>query len=303
LSTAKTLFLATVLAVASSPARGDGTLMSFHPAQIEGMTADRWERAKALKPPAILDRVRNATSWASCYEALLGASTKDGNRALLRALATEVSSSSGTKLDGTSGLIIWERIVTDDIFFVGKGLWVQDDLFRVAGRANWILRTVKEKSFGIVTPESSQAELDDLRGKWERFLAGESVAEIAPEFPSDAKGLEEIRSPTAIRALIRSLRPTPAKAAHVSRCLKTVYGLTELPASPDSQARFCSPDTYVHLYLAKVTPVADQHAAEWWEAWWQDHGAALQWDAAKATFVLPATAPATAPAPAIMPAP
>jgi hypothetical protein len=49
-----------------------------------------------------------------------------------------------------SRLIIWERISRGEILFEGQGVQIEDDLFQVAGRANWILRNLYAKNFGHV---------------------------------------------------------------------------------------------------------------------------------------------------------
>ena len=43
-----------------------------------------------------------------------------------------------TKLAGTKRLIVWERITSGEILFEGMGREIDDDVFRVAGRANWV---------------------------------------------------------------------------------------------------------------------------------------------------------------------
>lgn len=267
------------------PLHADGTLISWSPQAIEGMTEVRWDTAKSLDPAAALERLRSARDWATAYEGLLAASGHSSDKVLLRRIAEEISNPAQTGLKGTSRLIIWERIRSGDILFEGKGLVVEDDLFRVAGRANWTLRTLLKKNFGFVKPDSAQAELDVLRQRWESFLSGKEVPEETPTYSSNVEGLTELRSPAAIAALIQSLAPSNAKDALTAACLKNVYGLDEMPAASDAPARLCNPDTYTHRYLAAITNVADQHSADWWSAWWQKHQHSLRWDPERARFL------------------
>ena len=269
----------------SQGAHADGTLVSWSPDTIAGMTKTRWDGAKELDTTATIDRVRSAHDWATAYEGLLAASSHTSDKDLLKRLVAEVSNPAEPGLSDTSRLIIWQRITSDDIIFEGRGLVVEDDLFRVAGRANWILRTLLHKTFGFVKPTSTQAELDTLRRKWESHLKGENVAEETPAYPSEVKGLTELRSVAAIAALVHSLHPTPEKDLLTKTCLRNLYGLDELPTAPESPALLCSPDTYTHRYLAAMTDVPDHHTPEWWDSWWHQHGGSLGWDSERAKFL------------------
>lgn len=269
----------------SGPVLADGTLVSWSPGTIEGMTETRWNAAAKLGADAVVDRLRGAGDWATAYEALLGASSRADDKELLGRIVAEISNPAQGSLTGTARLIVWDRVRSGEILFEGKGLVVEDDLFRVAGRANWILRTLLEKNFGYVRPSSTQQELDDLRQIWVSFLAGESVPEASPAYPSSVEGLVELRSPTALAALIVSLEPSAAKDALTASCLKSLYGLDQMPTTADSPAVLCSPDTYTHRYLATLTDVTEQHTAEWWREWWQKHGASLRWDSERAKFM------------------
>jgi hypothetical protein len=267
------------------PLHADGVLTSWSAQAIEGMTEARWDSAKRLGSAAALDRIRRARDWATVYEGLLAASAHASDKVLLRQIAEEISNPAQDDLASASRLIIWERIRSGDILFEGKGLVVDDDLFRVAGRANWTLRTLLKKEFGFVKPDSSQAELAVVRLRWEAFLSGQEVPEVPPAYPSKVERFEELRSPAALAALIHSLASSSAKDTLIAACLKKVYGLDAMPVEVAAPARFCNPDTYTHQYLAAITDVADQHSAEWWKAWWQQHQHSLGWDSERAKFL------------------
>jgi hypothetical protein len=95
----------------------------------------------------------------------------------LKALAEQVANNTETKLEGTSRLIIWDRIISGDITFEGKGLVFDNDLFKVGGRANQILQNLTKKNFGFVTINSTSKELEEMKSKWLNFLSNKTVEE------------------------------------------------------------------------------------------------------------------------------
>lgn len=287
--TRRTVLLLILLASAST-ILADGTLMSWSPQSIQGMTAERWNAAKSLNSAAVLQRVRSASTWAECYEALLGFNSQPANQELIQGLIAEVSSSAQSRLSDTDGLIVWPRIISKDILFLGKGFWVEDDLFRTAGRANWLLRTVRKKHFGVVTPSSTEADLLAIQKHWRASVAGEATAEYRSPYHTEVKGLEELRSLTALEALIVSLQPSDSKDRHTRSCLKTLYHLDSLPSEPHSPGRLCNPDEWTLGYLDQLTGIAERHDSAWWSAWWEHNNKALVWNPEKGAFQVRAPA-------------
>ena len=53
---------------------------------------------------------------------------KDSN--YLKGLANQISNNKENKLEGTSRLIIWDRIISGDIIFEGKGIVIDNDLYK-----------------------------------------------------------------------------------------------------------------------------------------------------------------------------
>jgi hypothetical protein len=264
----------------------DGTLMSWSPESIEGMTEARWEKAKKRKVAAVLELNLGATSWADCYEVLLGASQHRDDPDLVRGLVDQLGDRSMRALDATSQLVIWERIRTGEILFEGKGFQVDDDLFQVAGRANWVLRVLHKKNFGSIKPSSGTEEVKAIADRWRAYLAGQTVDEWESPFETNQEGLSEIRSLAALEALVTSLQPSAAKSKHVQRCLKDLYGVTDLPTEPGAPGRLCSPDPWIHTYLAKITDVDGGHTSEWWADWWKQHKDQLEWNATDGKFTV-----------------
>ena len=73
-------------------------------------------------------------------------------------------------LENTSDLIIWERIESGDLEFYGHGGVAQDDLFKVSGRANHLLKRITGKKFGDVMMKTKQSELIEIQNKWIEWL-------------------------------------------------------------------------------------------------------------------------------------
>jgi hypothetical protein len=78
-------------------------------------------------------------------------------------------------LVNTADLIIWSRIELGDLPFMGHGYNVKDDLFTVAGRANWILSESTCRVMGYVVLTTRTPRLRLLRSLWARQLAGEDL--------------------------------------------------------------------------------------------------------------------------------
>src|SRR5258708_2150738 len=234
---------------------GDGVLISWSPDYLEGASQASFDEAKKLPVQTILDRNATARSWPDAYHLLLAANEHKNDRALLAGLVDQLTDASEHKLADTTRLIIWERITSGDILFEGKGLQVSDDLFSVGGRANWILRTITQHTFGIVRPQTPAAERKALQSRWRSWLAGEKIADLSEAYPTDIQGLSEIRSLEALQALIVSLRPSESKTRLTKECLRKLYQLDELPADPANPARLCSPDTYTTGFLSNLTDV------------------------------------------------
>lgn len=73
-------------------------------------------------------------------------------------------------LENTADLIIMERVKSGDLKFYGHGNMVADDLFKVSGRANHLLKEITGQNFGDVTMNSTQEELEILQKKWIEWL-------------------------------------------------------------------------------------------------------------------------------------
>lgn len=265
----------------------DGILLSWGMKDIKGMTKERFDVSKTWTVEEVLQKNLQVKTWADAYLVAVGASAKKD--IIVDQLIEQIANATTTKLELTNRLIIWERILTNDIFFEGKGYQVNDDLFSVAGRANWVLRTITQKTFGYVKPNMSIDEIQALQVKWKEWRKGLSVPEYINPYETKEKGLSEIHSMIAFEALIYALKPSEVKDAITKDCLKRVYNLTEMPEDKKSSAMFCNPDNYTLMYLGQL--INDKKADEtktyeWWRNWWEQNKNKLVWNAEKGFFQL-----------------
>jgi hypothetical protein len=75
--------------------------------------------------------------------------------------------------------------------------------------------------------------------------------------------------------------------SHTATCLRSVYGVDRLPEDPGAPAQLCSPDPWIHRYLAALTPETARHDAAWWSDWWKRNRERLRWDPKQGRFVPP----------------
>lgn len=260
----------------------EGILVSWGGKDLIGMTQERFEAAKSWTPEFIDQKIVTVDNWPEVY-LLMVASSKQKD-SVIDLLINHLTNLKETKLALTSRLIIWDRIITKDIFFEGKGLQIGDDLFTLAGRANWILRNLTKQHFGLVTPASTKQSMQELQAKWKKWRNNEAVETYKSPFASEEKGMDEINSLTAFEAIIFSLAPNDEKEAMIKNCLAKLYNLTEMPKDKTSPANFCSPDTYSHMYLSKLSGIKEEHDYGWWKNWWLQNSGKLVWNAEKAQF-------------------
>jgi hypothetical protein len=277
-------FLALIFYLFSHTVHADGILIAWSARDVPGITEQSFNAAKQLKADEILKKNLEINSWADAFLLMVGANSHKEDKSVLKGLIFQIVNKSKVELKATSRLIIWERITSGEIQFEGKGYHVSDDLFTVAGRANWMLRNLTKKNFGYVKPNTSQEGLVKLQQNWTRWLNGEQVEEYQEQYTSSEKGLEEIKSPEALEALIGSLKPTSEKEKLTKDCLKRLYNTDTLPDDPKSPAALCSPDRYTHGYLGVITGIKDKHKYDWWKNWWETNRNQLAWSREKAIF-------------------
>lgn len=262
-------------------------LTAWSQQNIENYTREMYDAAQKLTPAELLEKNRNDTYWSEVF-LTLNASVNNykSDQAYQKELARQLTDTKETKLLGTSRLIIWERIITGEILFEGKGLVMDNDLFKVAGRSNQLLQNLTNKNFGNVGLHTSPAELETLKNKWLDYLSGKPAEEYKfPEY-TNAK-IPEISSLTAVQALIVSLQDNHPKELITKNCLKKVYNLDEMPADKSSSAQFCNPDTYTYSYLAMLfadLPAGQSRDAKWWKEFWETKLDKMSWNSEKGYY-------------------
>lgn len=270
-----------LLTISSYKSFSQRLLTSWSQKDIENYTREMYDQAQNLTTSELLIKNLNDKTWSAVFltlNASVNNYSKDND--YLVKLADQVTNTTETKLEGTSRLIIWDRIINGDIIFEGKGLVIDNDLFKVGGRANQILQNLTNKNFGFVTIQSTKEELEALKDRWLSFLANKSMKEYTPLEYENSK-IPEISSLTAVQALIVSLQDSPKKQEITKNCLKRVYNLEEMPKEKGSQASYCNPDTYTFSYLGmlfgdkKFDKTKD---AKWWWKFWEANHHKLVWN-------------------------
>ena len=277
----KNLIILLILITFSQEIYSQKLLTSWSQQDIENYTREMYDNAQKLTTSELLAKNINDDSWSSVF-LTLNASVNNykENKEYLIKLAEQITNNKETKLKGTSRLIIWDRIITGDITFAGKGLIISNDLFKVGGRANQLLQNLTNKNFGFVNINSTEEELTKLQRRWINFLSDEVVEEFNPiEYPN-AK-IPEVSSLNAVKALIISLQDNPKKDSITKNCLKNVYKLDEMPKEKGSSASYCNPDTYTFGYLGMLfgdEKIDDKKDSKWWLNFWTKNHEKLRWN-------------------------
>ncbi len=261
-------------------------LASWSQQNIENYTKEMYDKAQTLTPSELLTKNINDEYWSEVFLTLntsLNHHSKDTE--YLKSLANQITNKKETKLKGTSRLIIWDRIITGDILFEGKGLVINNDLFTVAGRANQLLQNSTNKNFGLVTINSTSSDLEVLKNKWLDFLSNKNVEENKTIEYKNAK-IPEISSINALHALIISLQENAQKDDITKNCLKKIYKLDSMPDDKSSPANFCNPDTYTYTYLSMLIGEKrdETKTAKWWLSFWNDNQTKLTWNSEKGIY-------------------
>lgn len=262
-------------------------LVSWSQQNIENYTQEMFDAAQKLTPAELLDKNINDEYWSEVFLTLNASVNNYANEIEYKTeLAKQITNTKETKLKGTSRLIIWERIVTGDILFEGKGLVMDNDLFTVAGRANQILQNLTGKDFGPVTINMTNGELEKLKIKWLDYLSGKPVEEYKHTDTSKGK-IPEICSLKATHALIIALQDSTEKDLLTKKCLKNIYKLDEMPTDKNSPANYCNPDTYTFGYLGMLfgdDKKDDTKNGKWWLKFWNDNNQKLIWNTEKGIY-------------------
>lgn len=282
-------FLFLIILICYSNSYSQKILVSWSQQNIENYTKDMYNEAQKYTALELLNKNLKDKSWSAVFLTLNASINNYSKDTLfLQALTDQITDSTQTKLEGTSRLIIWDRIISGDILFEGKGLVIENDLFKVCGRANQILQSLTNKNFGFVTKQTTFKELENLKSKWLNYLSNKSIEEYQPAEYKNSK-INEITSLTAINALIISLHDNVNKQVITKNCLKKLYKLDEMPKEKDSPANFCNPDSYTLSYLNILfsdKKVSENKDAKWWIDFWEKNKNNLSWNNEKGIFIV-----------------
>ncbi len=91
-------------------------------------------------------------------------------REMIPELISRITDNTEIGLENYADMSIPERVESGDMEFYGHGVTVGDDLFKVSGRANHLLTRIVGQNFGLVTMNSTQSELVEMRKKWIEWL-------------------------------------------------------------------------------------------------------------------------------------
>lgn len=262
-------------------------LVSWSQQNIENFTKEMYDAAQKLSPTELLAKNLADKTWAEVFSTFnASVNNYEKDTSFWKSLAGMVANNTETKLSGTSRLVIWDRIISGDIVFEGKGLVIDNDLFTVGGRANQILQNLTGLNFGYVTMQTSEKDLIKLRDRWMDFLSNKPVAKYSPEQYKNAK-IPEISGLNAVHALILSLQDDPRKDQLTKKCLKNVYQLDEMPKDSSSPANFCNPDTYTLSYLGMLFGdklEKESRDPKRWKAFWDGYHDKLVWNDEKGIY-------------------
>jgi hypothetical protein len=164
---------------------------------------------------------------------------------------------------------------------------VDDDLFSVAGRANYILRNITSKNFGFVSVKSSASDLEKIRQSWSDYLSGLKVQQYQDPCISDSvKGIKQIQSRVALEALVHSLLDSKEKELATTTCLKKTYNLEKMPKDKSSSAQYCNPDQRTIAYLGMLTGQKNNPKItnKYWINWWKKNKGKLVWSKEEGIF-------------------
>ncbi|MFD2587052.1 hypothetical protein ACFSQJ_08925 [Croceitalea marina] len=116
----------------------------------------------------LVDKIENDKEYSFVFDAeyLLAFNYTD----MIPKLIELIINNKEVGLINTSDLIIWERIQSGDLKSYGHGGIVQDDLFKVSGRANHLLKEITGEDFGIIRMNTKQTELKEIQDKWIKWL-------------------------------------------------------------------------------------------------------------------------------------
>jgi hypothetical protein len=127
-------------------------------------------RIKKYSTEFILDKIDNSKEYQYIFESEYWLAFN--YKKMIPELIKRITNNKEIGLINTADLIIMERIESGDLEFYGHGGVAFDDLFKISGRANHLLKNITGQDFGNVMMKTTQTELNELQKKWIEWLSG-----------------------------------------------------------------------------------------------------------------------------------
>lgn len=72
-------------------------------------------------------------------------------------------------LENADDILIWERMTDKQKSWLSYAYIINDDLYQIAGRANFLLKKISGENYGDVRIKSSPEKLKDIQSKWQKW--------------------------------------------------------------------------------------------------------------------------------------
>lgn len=89
---------------------------------------------------------------------------------LIPELVKAVTDTTFIGLTNAGDVTIWARVKTGELKQNSLNYQIDDDIFRVCGRANWILKRLSKNEFGNIRIDTSMKDLVEIQKKWVKWL-------------------------------------------------------------------------------------------------------------------------------------
>jgi hypothetical protein len=89
---------------------------------------------------------------------------------LIPELVKAITDETFVGLTNAGDVTIWARVKTGELKQNPLNYQIDDDIFKVCGRANWILKRLSKNEFGNITLKTTMKELVEIQKKWVKWL-------------------------------------------------------------------------------------------------------------------------------------
>lgn len=121
---------------------------------------------KTYKPAFILDKIDHEPSFDYLFRTSYWLVLDSNYQKIIPELINRITDTSYVGLTDADDVVIWERVKTGEMKRNGIAFYVDDDLYIVAGRANWLLRRISGLDNGRVNIHPNPADLKIIKEKW-----------------------------------------------------------------------------------------------------------------------------------------